>query len=384
MTKRRQIILGFLGAAGLAAWGCRLLQVGSFMAVVGLRKVLIRDPVPDFQLLAPQWLKLKPWKRRSPTSSRGMITYHPWYHQFRPSIANQCLAEAAELRAGYIRLDIRWKDLLPDARKVDEAAWAWYHSYLLAARDWYGLEPVIVLSNAPAVVFQHPLNLRLVAWARYVDEVAHRVGDLCSLYQVFNEPNNPVFKIFPTKPTASAIMSAATVIRQRNPAARITINILADLLGWESVLREILQESGSAIDIVGFDYYPGTWTISARSDSSNWNRFVDILAGSRLSGASLLHGRPVAIMETGYATNLQPFRNEDQQARYLRTLEAAVTRLDSQVGPNGLMLVGIHELSDGDTNAFFDPEAHFGLLTSDTLRRKAGFEVAQRIFSSLH
>jgi beta-glucosidase/6-phospho-beta-glucosidase/beta-galactosidase len=353
------------------------------MAVAGFRRVLIPDPAPNFQSLAPQWPKLAPAHRYPPSQSRGMITYHPWYHQFRPSIANQCLAEAAELRAGYIRIDIRWKDLIPDGRKVDEAAWDWYQSYLQVAHDWYGLEPVIVLSNPPAAVFQYSLDMRLALWTRYVDEVAHRAGDLCKVYQVLNEPNNPVFRIFPTRNTATAIVSAATAIRRRNPAAKITINILVDLWGWESALTKILQESGSAIDIIGFDYYPGTWTVSTRSDSSNWNRFVDLLVRSRKSSSSSLHRRPVAIMETGYATNLQAFRNENQQVRYLRTLEMAMTRLDAQVGHEGLILMGIHELSDSDTSAFFDPEAHFGLLTSDTLRRKTGFEVARRIFSSL-
>jgi hypothetical protein len=91
----------------------------------------------------------------------------------------------------------------------------------------------------------------------------------------------------------------------------------------------------------------------------------------------------MAIIETGYATNLQPWRSEQQQANYFRTLENAIIRLDARIGRDGLALVGIHELSDGDIHAFLDPEAHFGLLTSDTLRRKAAFDVVGRIFRAI-
>jgi beta-glucosidase/6-phospho-beta-glucosidase/beta-galactosidase len=312
-----------------------------------------------------------------------MITYHPWYHQFRPSIANKCLAETAELGAGYSRIDIRWKDLIPDGQNVDEAAWAWYEGYLRAAHDWYGLRPLIVLSNAPEVVLRYSVDSRLAAWNRYVDEVALRVGRLCNIYQLFNEPNNPVYRIFPTKTTPAAILTASEVIRRHNAEAQIVINILAGLWGWQSNLEEILQESGSAIDIVGFDYYPGTWTVSSGSDTSNWNRLVDLIAKSGETGASTLQNGRVAIIETGYATNLQRWRGEQEQVKYFKSLESAIKHLDTLVGRDRVALVGIHELTDNDTNTFLDPEAHFGLLTSGTLDRKAAFDVVRQIFGSV-
>jgi hypothetical protein len=262
-----------------------------------------------------------------------MVTYHPWYHSFRPEIASSCLAETAELGAGYIRIDIRWKDLIPDGRNVDE--------------------------------------------------VAHRAGSLCSVYQVLNEPTNFVYNFFPAKMTAAAILLTSKVIRQHNSSAQITINVLAGLWRWQSDLEGILRECGSAVDIVGLDYYPGTWTVSHRTDSFNWNQFIEFIAQTKETSASPLSGRPMAIIETGYATNLQPWRSEKQQANYFRTLENAVMHLDARIGRDGLAMVGIHELSDSDTHAFLDPEAHFGLLTSDTLRRKAAFDVVGRIFSAV-
>jgi Glycosyl hydrolase family 53 len=371
-----------LGIAGLTAWRFRLPQVSAFMAAAGIRRLLNPYPSPDFKALLAEWLVLRPVRTYTPSHSRGMITYHPWYHHFQPSMANRCLAEAAELGVGHIRIDIRWRDLLPDGRNVDEAAWSWYQSYLRAARDWYGLEPLIVLSNAPDVVLGLPVDSRLVAWIQYVNEVAHRVGTLCNVYQLLNEPNNPVYRIFPMKTTAAAVQSGADAIRRQSPDAKIAINLLAGLWGWETDLEKIIQDSGSAVDIVGLDYYPGTWTVSPRSDSATWDHFVDLIVGSRERSTSSLYGKPLAIIETGYATNSGFGRDEEHQRRYFQTLHAAMERLDARTGRDGLLMIGIHELSDGDTNALFDPEARFGLLTSGTLRRKAGFDAARQIFSA--
>jgi hypothetical protein len=203
------------------------------------------------------------------------------------------------------------------------------------------------------------------------------------IYQPLNEPNNPVFRIFPTKTTSSAIIVASETIKQHNPDAQVAINILAGLWAWQSDLLEIVRESGSAVDIVGLDYYPGTWTPSPESDAANWNELTDVIAKARKTRTSPLHNRRFGIIETGYATNLRCFRSEQHQVGYFRTLGDALRRMDTSIGTDGLRLIGIHELTDSDTNAFLDPEAHFGLLASDTLHRKPAFDVVRQIFRSV-
>ena len=378
---RRTVAFGMVGVAGLLGWRYRVFQVGSFIAAAATRKFLHHDAAPDFKVLAPEWQTLGQSRECPPSQSRGVITYHPWYHKFNPSIANRCLAEAAELGAGYIRLDIRWKDLLPDGRIFDEAAWNWYQSYLTVARDWYGLRPIIVLSNPPEKVLHDSVELRLEGWRTYIDHVAGRLGEACSLYQVLNEPNNPVFKIFPTSATSTAIASAARLIRQHNPEARTVINILVDLPGWRSDLDKLLARCGTAIDIVGLDYYPGTWTVSSDSVLSGWNRLADEIDATRTKEKSLLRHCPIAILETGYSTNIHGWRGDAQQEEYFQDLEHALRRWDDRMGQDGLLFVGIHELTDSDTSAWLDPEAHFGLLTSETLDRKVGFSMVRNIFN---
>jgi hypothetical protein len=220
---------------------------------------------------------------------------------------------------------------------------------------------------------------RLNAWSRYVAEVAGRVGSLCNAYQILNEPNSPVFRIFPPKETPTAIRSASEVIRSYNENAQTTINILAGLWGWQADLEEIIRATGSSVDVIGLDYYPGTWTLSPDSD---WNPVIQLLGGARRSTSSPLHGRRFAVLETGYSTNFPVWRGESEQVRYLQRLERAVTRLDGEAGPERLVWLGVHELCDEDSQAFVDPEAHFGLLTSQALQRKAGFAELQRIIRS--
>ena len=83
-----------------------MLQVGSFFVAAAAKKLLNPDPAPNFKALSPNG-GLSNWLSRYPPSqSRGVITYHPWYHQFRPSVAMRCLAESARTRrrfhpAGY-------------------------------------------------------------------------------------------------------------------------------------------------------------------------------------------------------------------------------------------------------------------------------------------
>lgn len=365
--------------AGIAAWRYRALQVTGFLVAAGIRRLLSSKKPPDFGVLARQWSGVVPVRSNPPLLSRWAITYHPWYHNFEPALVNKCLAEAAALGAGYLRLDIRWKDLMPDGHVVDEGAWAWYDAYLNAALEWYGLRLLIVLSNPPDAVLHSDAALRHAAWKRYVDEVARRVRTRCDVYQLLNEPNNPVFRLFSLKEAAAAVVSGANILRGHNPAAQVAINILVGLWGWKSALKTILAHSGSAVDILGLDYYPGTWTASPRSD---WSEIGKLLMEAKGNSTSLMHGRRFAILETGYSTNLPPWRNERQQTAYFQRLEESVKWLDEQTEQGGLALVSVHELCDADSRAFLDPEAHFGVLISNGLVRKPGFAELQRIFRS--
>lgn len=295
-------------------------------------------------------------------------------------MVNRCLAEAVTLGAQFIRIDIRWQDVLPDGEHVDESAWEWYESYINAAIKWYGLSLFVVLFNPPECVSRASVADRLVMWERYVSLVAGRLGDRCRYYQILNEPNNPVFSVFRGSSLPTAIRVASKVIRHHSPKARTAINVLADLPGWLASLERTIGDTGDSIDIIGIDHYPETWTVSWLSPISDWSRLGDRLAGRLADVRSPLNGRPVAILETGYSTNVPLLRNDEAQVRYLSSLSDGLKFLDSRL-PHGLAFVGIYELADGDSNAGVDPESHFGLIESDSLARKPAFGVVQTMLS---
>lgn len=375
-------ILCIVASAALVGVFCfsRAFQVVLFLSAAGIRKVIHSSANSRPGDHAMEWDDIRPPTGAPPIrSSRFAITHHPWYQFHHARASCICLEQAAALGVGYVRSDVRWKDVLPDGQTVDQNAFRWYRSYFTAVRDWYGLQPLLVLSEAPRSVHRMDKKARSHAWRYYVEEVVARLGDLCRVYQVLNEPNNPVYRSFPKDEQFGAIRSGAAVIKAAFPDARIAVNFLVGMPGWRRSLTAVLEQCGPEIDIVTVDYYPGTWSVSLNQD---WVDVVDLARKvSNPSMAPLWAGRKLGIMETGYATNLATlFRTEAQQANYFLSFGKTVSLIDDTIGSTGLELVGLYELSDDNTASPLDPEAHFGLLTSD-LTRKSAFGVVQRLCS---
>jgi hypothetical protein len=151
-----------------------------------------------------------------------------------------------------------------------------------------------------------------------------------------------------------------------------------DVWGWRQFLCDILRSSGSAVDLIGLDHYPGTWTIG-RND--RWSEVADIAdAITSATPGSLWFGRRLAIMETGYSTNLF-VRDEREQSRYFKGVQEFISRLNSRQ-PRKHTLCGIYELCDESSQAWLDPEAHFGIMTSD-LKPKAAFATVAQLVEEL-
>lgn len=234
---------------------------------------------------------------------RVSITYHPEYHHYEPQMVDRSLAAIAQIGAGWLRTDVRWRALLPDAVNIDPKAAAWYRSFFVAARN-RGLRLVVVLSSPPQQVLnRESTTARLEDWNHFV-EIATReldIGD--GIYQM-NEPNNPVYRFFDSEDAGTAITSAASIIRSRNPAARIAVNVTMDFWGWSEYLEGLMRRAGRSIDIIGLDHYPGTWTIGRR------DRWEQVLQIARLMGAAsgpplIRGGNLVAHDHRVYAFGLQ-------------------------------------------------------------------------------
>ena len=377
-TRRALFIVTSAALAGVLGFS-RVFQVGLFLGAAGVRKVMrpSSDSRPGDH--ATEWEDIRPPESQPVIrSSRIAITHHPWYQQHHARASCICLEQAAALGVGYVRSDVRWKDVLPDGHNVDQNAFRWYRSYFTAVRDWFGLQPLFVLTDAPRSVYRMGKKARSNAWNQYLEEVIARLGDLCRVYQVLNEPNNPVYRSFPNEEQSGAIKSAAAIIKARVPDARIAVNFLLDMPNWRRSLTTILEQCGSEIDVVTVDHYPGTWSVGVNRD---WVDVLDLARKVAKPGlAPLWAGRKLGIMETGYATNLAFLRTEADQSAYFVSLAGAIRAIDDTIGSTGLELVGLYEICDDNSVAAFDPEAHFGLLTSD-FRRKSAFGPAQQLCS---
>jgi hypothetical protein len=306
-----------------------------------------------------------------------MITYHPEYHHFDPDLAISSLSACGELRIGWLRTDVRWNELIPDGIHPDPQALAWYKSFLQTVES-YGLQNMVVLSSPPRPVLAQDSSGKLEAWGRFVRVVVSELGEFCSAYQLMNEPNGPIYGFLPQRDCVTAIVEGAAIVHGANPAATVAINISMEVWGWRQFLSDVLYESGSAIDLIGLDHYPGTWTVGRSDRWSEVAELVDLIASS--TNESPWFDRRLAIMETGYCTN-SFLRDELEQSRYFKMLQEIIAKLNSRQ-TRMRPLCGIYELCDGDSGAWLDPEAHFGIMTTN-LKPKAAFATVAQLIEGL-
>lgn len=324
---------------------------------------------------ANSWASVTPHTVMRTTHLSGTaVTYHPEYHDFQAYQASRGLEEAAALRVEFLRADVRWSAVLPDGKTPDKTAFSWYRSFFETARA-SGLKPLIVLSSPPETVRHLPKRELLNRWHLFVEQVVSNFGDLCVTFQVLNEPNNPVYSIFDSVTLPEAIMSASHLIKSHVPDAKVLVNFLIDIPHWRRDAERLLSQTGTSIDVVGIDHYPGTWALGP---SKGWTSGIRMLAGidTTIPG-SPWYGRELAIVETGFSTNLPGLRGPDQQKEFFLNLDQNLRNL----GPlrNRILFVGFYELCDSDSHAFLNPEAHFGLLKDDCTTRKPAFDIAQQI-----
>jgi hypothetical protein len=306
-----------------------------------------------------------------------MITYHPEYHHFDPGMAISSLSACVELRIGWLRTDVRWNELIPDGIHADPEALAWYRNFLKTVKSC-GLRNMVVLSSPPPAVLSQKSSGRLEAWGRFVRLVVGELGTFCSAYQLMNEPNGPIYGFLPQHDCVTAIVEGASIVHTADSAATVAINISMEVWGWREFLMDILSASGSAVDLIGLDHYPGTWTVG-RSD--RWTAVAeisDVIASA--TPESPWFDRRLAIMETGYSTN-SFLRDELEQSHYFKSFQEFIARLNINQ-PRKRLLCGIYELCDGNSEVWLDPEAHFGIMTTN-LKPKAAFATVAQLIEGL-
>lgn len=358
-------------------WWSRVFQVALFLIAAGLRR-WSRANVTGPANRATDWEHVRsPAILSAPSlNALALLTYHPEYHDFDPRQAIISLGAARRLGVGWLRIDVRWHAVLPAGDVPDRRALAWYKE-LLSASSGYGFKNMVVLSSPPNAVLRQSSTKKLESWNRFVEIASDELGTWCSAYQLFNEPNNPVYSFFTFREMVPALIRGASIVHRANQLAEVAINISMDIWGWREDLDRLVQHSGSSIDIVGVDHYPGTWT-AGRND--RWSEVIELAETiASASSGSAWFRRRLAIIETGFCTNT-PLRDQRRQAEYFERVAIVLEELKHRLAP-GVPLFGIYELCDGDSSAWLDPEAHFGLLTSQLQLKRAYSTVAHFLTS---
>jgi Glycosyl hydrolase family 1 len=354
--------------SGWVLYATRVFQVSTFLAAAAIRSRMKpkadRGPASQSQAWsAAESIAPIP----TPVfNERALVTYHPEYHNHSPMMAVSSLKSAAEMGFGWVRTDLRWNRILPDGSEPDAGALHWYRRFLEVSRAM-GLKNMVVLTTPPK------LKDGQVEWRRFVEVVVKELGQHCDAYQLFNEPNNPVYRIFDLDGTSEGVTSAATIIRNTDPKPTL-VNIATDLWGWRSYAEGLLAQCEGSIDVFGFDRYPGTWTVGF---DQSWKDLIQIADATTGRNQTVWSNRRIAILETGYSTNLRARSEEEQNAFFIRLFNSVRERGVGEV----LAYFGIYELVDGETSAGMDPEAHFGLMTTD-LKPKIAVETVKRFLST--
>ena len=353
----------------------RVVQVITFVAASGVRRVFARAtpaPVGTFIVSGPTANEARPHRRKH---GNGLLTYHPSYHRFDTTKVRCALEAAAETGTTFLRSDINWCDIMPSSGVIQRASMEWYASFFAEVSNIFDMVPLVVLSNPSGDVLKAPSDERLDLWKQYISIVVEAVGLNCKHYQLLNEPNNPVYRIFSRRDTAIAIEGAASIIRERVAGARLSINVIVELVGWRKAVTDLLLAAPRCIDIVGLDLYPDTWRIGMNGGFDDlWDLQQSI---NFLPYTSPFRSVQLAIMETGYSTNIPWVRSGAAQASFFSNVQSHAEKLRT------LEYVGVYELADQDSRVVLDPEAHFGLINSG-FRRKPAFDQVRRLFQQLN
>ena len=291
-----------------------------------------------------------------------------------------------QLNAGGVRIDLFWNDIQP----TQDGGWdgpkvAFYAAFFESAAA-QGVELTVILSSAPGwaqALYKSNRTAFLAAWGAYAEKAVAIVGAASRAvvaWQLWNEMNHvPSAYINGDADAVCSVfkIAGAAVARAAGGAggAPRFVNVMADepnvkVLGmqsWEKAATAWLAPgcAGAAIDGVGIDHYPGTWTVDP--SFTKWTPLDKLLARVNDDGTAgnVWYGKLPAVMETGYSSWAPVVADEQRQVAWvtksLSVLRAKV--LASRALRFPVRYVCYYQLIDVDTGGVLE-ENHFGIVHS--------------------
>lgn len=308
------------------------------------------------------------------------ISWHPERLMRDPEAYRAQFQAIEDLGVGLLRFDVHWNRMQPQGdRPLDVSGLPFYQRLVKEAKA-KGLQVKVNLGGYPAwavdLVNRDP-DAFFERYRPYVRAVVEALGENVDYYQMGNEFNT-ILDPIPEPLDGRLFREARSEIDRKkaewpNWKVKTVVNVCDTFyIPWKHKLERVLQEAAEAIDVIGYDFYPGNY--SHPHDWSAWQTLHD------LSGVLERYDKEGAICETGCPA----FLGEGRQARWIAESTRALRREVAKSPSRDRFRFAIfYELADDPHLKAWPPptENTFGLIASDG-RRKPGFEAFRRVVAA--
>lgn len=288
----------------------------------------------------------------------------PWFFSmhggdvgYNMTVAKHAFGLMLDLGGKGVRTDMFWADIQPTAPTAGQPP-VWNEERIQFYVDYYstakgmGLEPLVILSGAPdwATRLYQSNATRQAFWDAYkvyatkVVSITNTLKPPAKYFQLWNEVN-AVAELDFWFAGCGLFGIAGEVVHTMVPGSTTMINVMADIPLWNEALTNWLTCAGGAIDVIGVDHYPGTWSLDAWYD---WDPLEVVLKRCNTQG-DLAYGKKPAVLETGYSTWLPSLFNDAAQVRWLNTSLPALRAMveDARILEHPVWLLNYYQLQDG-------------------------------------
>jgi hypothetical protein len=211
-----------------------------------------------------------------------------------------------------------------------------------------------------------------VRYRVYAEAVIDALGQGVSYYQLGNEFNT-ILDPIPREYDARVFIEARAALegfKARRPGWKVktVINVCDTFsIPWHDELEGVMQAASGAIDVVGYDFYPGNY-----SHLHDWGAWPGL---AHIEDVMRRYGKEGAVCETGCLTAF----GEGRQARWTAESTRAMLNTIARSPLKDRFVFGVfYELMDPPKLPFYPTEGTFGLMTAQG-RHKPGFEAFRQV-----
>jgi hypothetical protein len=301
-----------------------------------------------------------------------------WMLWLNPADLNRELDAVAATNASWLRVLIDWNIAEPVQGQYD---WAVFDRIIDAAGA-RGLQVLGVIAFSP--VWARPPGSYFTApptdtgaFANFAKAAVGRYGSRVSHWQIWNEPNLPLFFGFTgdNAPRYTEILKAVyPAIKSVQPSSTVVMAGLSRMLGPDAppAFLTTMYDAGATGYFDAAAMHPYVFPSGLAADQENgWS---DVARVHDLMAAHGDGGKKIWLTEFGAPTSAPTAEGvgQEEQARQITDVLAAAAQLD-YIGP-----AFIYSIRDVDSSATGNREANFGALFTSDWRPKAVASVLAR------